>query len=207
MFGRAQVDVSGSYVLGQADAPITLIEFADFECPFCARAHARFAHLRDQLVSEGTLRWVFLDFPLPIHQRAFPAAAFARCAAESGTPADFWRAHDALFERQTLWSNALTVHDALSQIAREIGVPVETADCAVRGGHDAFLSQSFERGRELGIPGTPSVFVNGLPFGSTLEPQVLERVINDLRSKSAEVIMQEQGLTIVEEGAPATSAR
>jgi hypothetical protein len=92
---RVNVDIEGSYIKGEVNAPVTIVEFSDYECPYCTR---HFEQTYGQIVSEyvdtGKVKLVFMDFPLSFHTKAIPAAQAARCAGEQG---DYWGMHDSLF--------------------------------------------------------------------------------------------------------------
>jgi protein-disulfide isomerase len=92
------VDLGKGAPLGRADAPVAVVEFSEFQCPFCRRFYeGTFAQLKENYVATGKLRYVFRDFPLPIHSQARRAAVAARCARHQG---GFWPMHDALFANQ-----------------------------------------------------------------------------------------------------------
>jgi protein-disulfide isomerase len=94
--------LSGSPALGSASAPITIVEFSDFECPYCKRFHERvLTPLREQYISKGLVRFVHKDLPLPFHAQADLSARVARC---SPTDADYWEIYQRLFDRQTCLS-------------------------------------------------------------------------------------------------------
>ena len=99
-------------IIGNPDAPITIIEFSDFQCPFCARFHVQtLPALMDEYIDQGKVKLVFRDFPIQsIHPNALPASVAAECANEQG---QFKPMHDALFDNQSQWSNQETV-DAVS---------------------------------------------------------------------------------------------
>ena len=89
-----KVSLKGAYVLGKIDAPVTMIEFTDYECPFCRQFHtASFDEIKRKYIDTGKVRYVSRDFPLPFHPRALPAAKVARCAGEQG---HFWEMRHAL---------------------------------------------------------------------------------------------------------------
>ncbi|MEO5876136.1 MAG: Na+/H+ antiporter NhaA [Streptosporangiaceae bacterium] len=137
------------HVLGSEDAPVTLIEYGDFECPYCGRAENVLAELRE--VYGDRLRQVFRHFPLrQLHPHAIAAALVAESAADAGR---FWEMHDLLFRNQ------LNLTDAdLARYAEELGVS-PWADLAL---HRERLEASLASGLRNGVRGTPSFFVNGV---------------------------------------------
>jgi protein-disulfide isomerase len=150
---RAQVDLpAGAPSTGAAKAPVTLVEFTDYQCPYCHRAQG----VVDQLLLRyaGKLRLVHLDFPLEGHPGAIPAARGARCAGEQGR---FWEYH------RDLMTSAGLLDDAdLKARASKLGLkPAPFAACLSSGRHDAAIRACFEQGESLGVSGTPAYFVNG----------------------------------------------
>ena len=102
----AQLSQVQGIALGRADAPVVLYEFADFQCPACQQFATFLTPLiKDRLVSDGTVRFVYYDFPLSQHPHAFLAARAGRCANEQGK---FWEYHDLLFQRQDEWNGEAT---------------------------------------------------------------------------------------------------
>jgi protein-disulfide isomerase len=145
----------GDHYLGPADAPIVLVEYGDYECPHCARAHAVLQPTLQQLGDD--VRFIFRNFPLAeVHPHA-PAAADAAesVAAHGGNPA-FWDMHDLLFENQ----------DAL-----ETDDPALVADDLSSGAMTARVRADFKSGVRSGVNGTPTFFVNGRRFeGNWADP-------------------------------------
>jgi len=149
---------------GPADAPVTLIEFSDFQCPYCARATTLVDQLRERYPDR--LRVVFMHFPLSSHEWARPAAMAAQCAARQDEDA-FWRLHDFYFSNQ----DALTPGNVMAKsepILAETAVNVDDwKTCATDRTSDVHRSvarqvnASLEAGKEAGVTGTPSFFVNG----------------------------------------------
>jgi len=151
----ATVALAGNAMLGNPEAPLTLIEFSDYQCPFCARFHQNtLAALKAEYIDTGKLRYVFRDFPLDhIHPKARKAAEAARCAGEQGR---YWAMHDVLFQHQ----QALEV-EQLQAYGRDLGLealPFET--CVAQGRYAAAVQQDVEAGMAAGVRATPS-FVLG----------------------------------------------
>jgi len=154
----------GMPALGPADAPVTLVEFSDFQCPYCARATTLVDQLRERYPDR--LRVVFMHFPLSSHEWARPAAMAAQCAARQDEDA-FWRLHDFYFSNQ----DALTPGNVMAKsepILAETAVNVDDwKTCATDRTSDVHRSvarqvnASLEAGKEAGVTGTPSFFVNG----------------------------------------------
>jgi len=117
------INLAGDFWRGNPDAPVVVIEFSDFQCPFCQRHSLNTQPILDeQFVDTGDVMWIFKHFPVQsTHPYAFPAAIFAQCVGEQG---QFWEVHHILFERMSEWagSNSETV---FSEIAADLGVDVE----------------------------------------------------------------------------------
>ncbi len=153
----------GALVLGNPAAPVTLVEFTDYQCPFCARhTQQTMPQIISQLIETGRVYYVMKDFPLDqIHPQARAAAVAARCAGEQ--EAD-WAMHDLLFARQQNWSGQANVNTIFAGYAAELGLN-ETAfsDCLRSGRYDAAIEQNVQEGLSLGVRGTPAFFINGFP--------------------------------------------
>ena len=143
------------HVRGPDDAPVTIVEYGDFECPFCGVAHRTVQRLAERYGDR--LRVVFRSFPLGQHRYAEAAAEAAEFAADAGR---FWEMHDVLFEHQ----RELDVDDLL-RYAREIGLDAGALARALRDGTYAGLVADQKEGGEASeIPATPAFFLNGVLF-------------------------------------------
>jgi len=156
------------HVRGSLDAPITLLEYGDYECPYCAAA----APVLDELVagSDGTVRLIFRNFPLhAMHPYALTAALAAEAAAAQG---GFWPMHDLLFAQQA----RLTDWD-LAKYAKKLGLDASkvTGDAAQPYGDK--VEADFEAGLRAGVRGTPSVFINGQLYEGRFDLTGLRRAI------------------------------
>lgn len=143
----------GDHVLGSKDAEILLIEYSDFECPYCASFH-KTAH---QAVEEyeGQVAWVYRHFPLDqIHPNARPAAEASECIAELGGEDAFWSFTDEVFEsQQTSLSN-------LSAVATKLGVNAQNFDsCVESGKYQSRVESDYQDGIGVGVTGTPGNYV------------------------------------------------
>jgi protein-disulfide isomerase len=150
----ATVGLAGNAILRNPEAPLTLIEFSDYQRPFCARFHqSTLAALKAEYIDTGKLRYVFRDFPLDhLHPQARKAAEAARCAGEQG---QYWEMHDLLFQHQ----QALEV-EQLQAYGRDLGPYTSTVeDCLAQGRHAADVQQDYENGMAAGVRGTPGFFL------------------------------------------------
>jgi protein-disulfide isomerase len=153
---RVQVGIDPARVLGKADAPVTVVEFSDYQCPFCKRALPVLKELLAKYPEK--VRLGYRDFPLgSIHPRAEAAAEASRCAGEQGR---FWPYHDLLFEHQTKLDDA-----SLQDYARQLGMDAPRFEhCLKSHKYRAAVQQDLEKGKQLGISGTPAFFIDGIPL-------------------------------------------
>lgn len=155
--------VDDDAVLGEANAPVTLIEFSDYQCPFCRRFfELTLPEIKKNYIDTGKAKLVFRDFPLPFHASAIPAAQAAECANEQN---QFWAMHDKLFEKQgeqgggTIQFGA----DDLKTWAQELD-GLNYADwetCFDSEKYTTEIEKDRADGVAAGVSGTPTVFVNG----------------------------------------------
>ena len=156
--------------LGPADAPVTIVEWSDYQCPFCKRAHPTV----EQLLTEykDKVRFVYADYPLSFHKQAWPASVAAHCAADQGK---FWEMHKNLMEAQGDLSPA-----DLAKRATDIGLNAETfGTCLDSKKFDTRIQNSFNDGMALGVTGTPAFFINGRMLVGAQPIEAFRDVIND----------------------------
>ncbi len=150
---KLSVDTEGYPAWGSAKAPVTIIEFSDFECPFCSRALPVLAQIKKEY-GPDKVRIIFRDMPLPSHSRAIPAALASHCANEQGK---FWEFHDTLFGNQ----GALQDKD-LKEVAKTLKLDeAKFNECFDNKKHMATVDKSKREAEALGIQATPSFVVNG----------------------------------------------
>jgi predicted DsbA family dithiol-disulfide isomerase len=137
---------------GPVDAPITIVEYGDFECPFCRQAHATLERLLTDY--RGQIRYIFRDFPLSSHARAIPASEASYCAAEQDKYWDY-------FEHLMVMAGDLNDND-LRRRAEEVGLDVGTfMSCFTSGRHTAAIQANFNSGVKVGVASTPTFYING----------------------------------------------
>ena len=149
------------HVVGAEDARVTLVEYGDFECPYCGALHPVIQAARKSF--GGNLRFAFRHFPLRAsHPHALAAAKAAEAAAEQGR---FWEMHDRLYQRQTELADA-----DLERHARELGLDVDRFRRSLGdGAHEARIREDLASANQSGARGTPSLFINGEPYQGSLE--------------------------------------
>jgi protein-disulfide isomerase len=150
---KADVSVANAPVRGSAESPVLLIEFADYECPYCKQIEPDIQRLNKEF--QGKLKFAFRDFPLPMHRQAQKAAEAAHCAEAQG---QFWEFHDSLFAGDV---SRLGEADLKSR-AGVLKLDQKRFDqCLESGEQAARIRQDLAAGQALGLTGTPSFFVNG----------------------------------------------
>ncbi len=172
---RLEVESAGHPAVGAPDAPITIVEFSDFECPFCSRLNPTLDEIKANYA--GKVRLVFRQFPLAMHQNAQKAAEASLCAHDQG---QFWPMHDKLFADQ----RGLAV-EQLKAKAAELGLDsAQFAQCLDSGQHAERVRADLRAGASAGVSGTPAMFVNGRFISGAVPYEEIATVIDDeLRRK------------------------
>ena len=158
-------------VLGPDDAPVTIIEFSDFECPYCQRYHQQvLSEIRANY--EGQVRFIFKDFPLTsVHPNALPAAAAALCAKEQDA---FWDYHDLLFSMGEGLSD-----EAYLAYAQQLELDTEAfSQCVAEERYNEEVLADLEFAANLGVRSTPTFLINGLPVIGAQPYEVFAQVID-----------------------------
>jgi protein-disulfide isomerase len=168
---RAKVAIpAGEPARGPEDAAVTVVEFSDFQCPYCKRAHETV----EQLVAAygDKIRFVYRDYPLPNHPQAFPAARAARCAGEQDK---YWEYHTSLM------TVGGTLDDAdLKKRAGDLALDVDAfSSCVESGRHDGAIRQSMQDGAVAGVTGTPAFLINGRLLSGAQPLAALQKVVDE----------------------------
>lgn len=153
----AQVSVDDDAVKGDANAPVTIIEFSDYECPFCERFYSdTLNQIQKEYIDTGKVKLVYRDFPLSFHANAQKAAEAAECAGEFGDD-KYYEMHDKLFEEGV--SGGV---DSYKQYAKDLGLDTtKFNDCLDSGEMEDEVQKDMSEGASYGVSGTPAFFVNG----------------------------------------------
>jgi protein-disulfide isomerase len=172
---RANLDLENSEVLGPPNARVTMVEFADYECPYCQKVAADVKKLQADLGDR--VAFTYKDFP--IHSRSEKAAEAVRCAGKQGK---FWELHDELYH-----SKELDV-DQLKAQARTLKLdPAEFDKCLDSGEEAAAVDKDHKEGGRLGISGTPSFFINGHFLSGALDYASLRQVVEQQLAAQGQV--------------------
>lgn len=162
-------------IWGEQDAPVTIVEFADYECPFCAQNSQNMRSILSDYSTE--VKYVMRDFPLQFHPNAFKAAEAANCAGEQDK---YWEMHDILFSNQ----EELDVLN-LKSYAAELQINMEEFETCFDGGkYVDEIRQDMEDGRRYQVEGTPTLFVNGHRLAGPSPDQIRQTI--ELALKEAE---------------------
>jgi protein-disulfide isomerase len=166
---RLEVGDGGNPSLGAKDAKVTIVEFADYQCPYCARMVPTLMDVVKKY--EGKVRWVYRDFPLDFHQNAKPAALAANCAGEQGK---YFDAHNYLFENY-----ASLGEDLYAKMVDTLKLDKAKFDaCRKDPKQEAEIMADYEEGQKIGVNGTPAYFVNGRRMGG-MDAAAFSRVIDE----------------------------
>lgn len=159
--GPVEVDMEGAYSIGAADAPVVIVEFTDYQCPFCSRHFLQtYPQIKAEYIDTGKVRYVFMDFPLSsIHPQAQLASEAARCAGDQNAYVEM---HNTLFARQDAWNGREDAATVFTGFAEELELDAATfAACLENRDHEAAVLANLEQGISLGVDGTPAFFING----------------------------------------------
>lgn len=172
---RIDVSADDDPFVGPAEAPITIIQFAEFQCPYCGKARESV----DKVMAtyEGKVKFVFRDFPLDFHQNAIPAAVAANCAGQQDK---YWPVHDAFMKNQS----ALAEGDLL-RVARAAGLDMEKWEtCRKDPTIEAEIRADAEAGAKAGVTGTPAFFINGVFLNGAQPYEKFQAIVDaELREK------------------------
>jgi protein-disulfide isomerase len=170
------------YVMGNANAPVEVEEYADFECPACQQfAVLTLPDVRDRLINTGQVRWRFRDFPLyQTHLKSPIAHEGAACAGEQGK---FWEMHDQLYYNQSKWVEARNTEKAVREYAKAVGVDLAKYDeCAESHRYQARIAASAKVGESRGVNSTPTLIVGGMMIPGGLTYDSLKAIVTKAAS-------------------------
>jgi len=167
------VDVSADddAVKGDEDAPVEIIEFSDFECPFCSRFYVQtYPMIKENYIDTGKVKFIHRDFPLGFHANAQKASEAAECAKDQDL---YWEMYEALYT-----ATDLTL-PSLKQMAADAGVDTETFDtCLDSGEKAAEIAKDMSDGQAAGVSGTPSFFINGVKLVGAQPFSAFQQIID-----------------------------
>ena len=183
---RLAVATDGAPVVGPVDAPVTLVEFSDFHCPFCMRVEQTLKNILERYPSK--VRLVYRQFPIQgLHPQARPASEASLCAHDQGK---FWEYHDVLFAQAPKAGD-----DDLKQYAKDVGLDTEKfSSCLFRSAYHEAVQRDIDEANRLGIEGTPAFFINGRFLNGAQPMEKFVQIIEDelARAESGTVSMRKQ---------------
>ena len=164
----SSIQLDNSPAMGNSNAPVTIVEFSDFQCPFCdAFFTDTLPQIKQEYVDTGKAKFILKEFPLDFHTNARLAANAAECANEQGK---FWEYHDVLFKSQSQWEN-LSNSDASSAFKQSaVDLGLKTSDfnsCLDSKKYDSLVSKESQEGSMYGVSGTPTLYVGNEKNGYT----------------------------------------
>lgn len=168
---KIKVSADDDPVQGYKDAPITIIEFSDFQCPYCAKFYTQtLPQIKENYIDTGKVKFVYRDFPLSFHPYAKKAAEAAECAHEQGK---FWEFHDKIYENQNTLNN-----ESLKQYAIDLGLNKDQFNtCLDTGKMSQEVMKDLQDGSSYGVTGTPAFFINGTKLVGAQPYEAFQRII------------------------------
>jgi protein-disulfide isomerase len=170
------IDVAKAPFAGKENAKVTLVEYSDFQCPFCAKGAETVKQLKDKY--KDKIKVVFKNFPLPFHNQAKQASMAAMCANEQSTDL-FWKMHDKLFADQSKLDSV-----SLKATAKTLGADEKKFnECYDSNKYLEYVENDIKQGTDLGIKSTPTFFVNGQLIAGALPIEEFSKIIDEQLSK------------------------
>lgn len=167
--GPVKVEMADAPLLGDKNAPVTMIEFSDYECPFCKRHFDQvWPELKKTYVDTGKLKVVFRNLPLSFHQNAHKEAQAALCVKDLGGDSAYYKYHDAMFTKTTSNGTGLAL-DQLSKIATEVGVDgTKVQSCLDGEKYKDYVDKDLSYAGTVGASGTPTFFIGKSDSSNTI---------------------------------------
>lgn len=175
---RAVVGIDDDYCLGSEDAPVTIIEFSDYQCTYCQRFWAQTLPLiKSEYIETGKVKFVYRDLPLEFHANAQTAAEATECA---GDQENFWEMHDKVFGGMSEWSGSGDPAVIFKNYASELELDVDTfADCLDSGKYTEEVQKDLQDGaKAIGGLSTPAFFIDGIFVGGAQPFSVFKQIID-----------------------------
>ena len=174
-------------ILGDPDAPVTIVEFSDYQCPYCRSFYnGAYKQIKEKYIDTGKVNFVYRDFPLDFHSGAIPAATAAECAREQEGDEMYYLMHDKIFEGQNLLGQGTVEipNESLFAYAQELDLDSsEFKTCFESGKYDDEINADYLVGQQLGISGTPGFILNGKRIEGAQPFEVFEAAIETALSE------------------------
>lgn len=165
-------------VMGSDDAPVTIVEFSDYQCPYCNKFHVEtFPQIKEKYIDTGKVKFVYRDYPLSSHAGAYPAALIAECVRDQKGDDAYYQVHNELFK---MLSSGDFDYDAMSAFASGIGADSgKLKDCFDGDKFKDEIAKDLADGTAAGITGTPGFIVAGMKISGAEDISVFEQVIEN----------------------------
>lgn len=181
---RVEIKIEGAPILGEKNAPVTIVEFSDYQCPFCRKFwQDTLPSIQKDYINTGKVKLVYKDFPLGFHPGAIPYAEAARCAKEKGGDQAYFKMHDKIFEEQTKLDGGTvksTIEypgdETLKKWAKDVGYDI--GSCLDSGKYKSEVQKDLSEGSSAGVQGTPGFFVNGKLISGAQPYSVFKQAID-----------------------------
>lgn len=181
---KVQINVEGAPTLGSKSAPITIIEYSDYQCPFCRKFwQDTLPNIKKDYIDAGKVKFVYKDFPLGFHPGAIPYAEASRCVKEKGGDETYWKMHDKIFEEQNKLdggSVSSTIEyvgdETLKKWAKDLGYDI--GKCLDEGKYKSAVQKDLAEGSSAGVQGTPGFFINGRALSGAQPYSVFKQAID-----------------------------
>ena len=167
------------YFLGNADAPVVITEYADYQCPACQTFDmVQFPDIVRQLVETGKVRWRYRDFPLNLHPFSRLAAHSAACADDQGR---YWEQHASIYQGQSNWARETEPSGTFRGYAERIGLDLKVYDeCMMSAKYAGRIQASYDEGVRLGVNGTPTFLIGDRLYGGLSNSDALKALVDSL---------------------------
>jgi len=169
---QAVLTANTRHAIGDPNAPVKIVEFADFQCPACQAAHPIVKKILD--ANKDKVYFVFRHYPLPTHKNAKQAA---RACEAAGIQGKFWEMHDFIFTRQKDWSEKSNVGEIFGDYAQELGLDIGRFKEDMKN-VDETINSDYADGNKLGVDSTPTFFVNGQKYPGVLQESQFQQIID-----------------------------
>ena len=175
----SQDDPLASRAKGSRTAPVTVYEMSDFQCPYCRRhAVETYPALEREYINPGKVRWVFVNFPLPMHPNATPAAELAMCGAQQGK---FWPIHDLLFEHQAVWAPLKEPGEFMLSLADSVGADrAQLTSCVEEKQTRRIVETDAMGAAQAGATSTPTFYIEGGLLVGAFPVEVFRQILDSV---------------------------
>ena len=171
-----EVSYEGAPIKGEKNAPVTIVEFSEYECPYCGRyVNGAYKEIVEKYIETGKVKYAFRNFPLAFHKNAMPAATAALCARDQKGDDMYFNYHDKLFGNQKALDTA-----TLKKYAKDLGLnESEFNTCLDSGKFDAQIAKDIAEAKEYGVRGTPAFYINGRMISGAQPFAAFEAIIEE----------------------------